>query len=313
MNKELVIPEGLTYTPRYVKQESDLGHGDVVSHENYNEKLNLNTTQGDYNTGVLELLLSNSDPTKVHHVPYLDKLIKDNVDRIDAELGEVNDRIDDAFTEISNTNNDLSELSKKVTNIINGTTAIGKAEYANKITGIDTAPKHHYYGTSYSGAIGFHEMPDSIYAKPIAEDDVSIDGIYYIPKENSVAESMLTEEVREKLNRQAITDYNELTGKPQINSVELTGNKTLEELGIQPKGDYLTSIPDEYTTTEEVDALLDNYKVTDIDPVYAKITALNAVDQKVEENKTYAEGRYARVCINTFDGTPKKGDILVTL
>ena len=34
------------------------------------------------------------------------------------------------------------------------------------------------------------------------------------------------------------TDYNELNNKPQINNVELDGNKTLEELGIQAKGDY---------------------------------------------------------------------------
>lgn len=35
------------------------------------------------------------------------------------------------------------------------------------------------------------------------------------------------------------TDYTELENKPQINSVELSGNKTLDELGIQAKGDYL--------------------------------------------------------------------------
>lgn len=35
------------------------------------------------------------------------------------------------------------------------------------------------------------------------------------------------------------TDYTELENKPQINSVELSGNKTLDDLGIQAKGDYL--------------------------------------------------------------------------
>ncbi|MGN1393441.1 MAG: hypothetical protein ACI4V7_05275 [Succinivibrionaceae bacterium] len=35
--------------------------------------------------------------------------------------------------------------------------------------------------------------------------------------------------------------YEDLTDKPTINSVELAGNKTLEELGIQPKGNYATS------------------------------------------------------------------------
>jgi hypothetical protein len=35
--------------------------------------------------------------------------------------------------------------------------------------------------------------------------------------------------------------YKDLTDKPTINNVELAGNKTLEELGIQPKGNYVTS------------------------------------------------------------------------
>lgn len=34
------------------------------------------------------------------------------------------------------------------------------------------------------------------------------------------------------------TNYNDLTNKPQINGVELSGNKTLDSLGIQAKGDY---------------------------------------------------------------------------
>lgn len=34
------------------------------------------------------------------------------------------------------------------------------------------------------------------------------------------------------------TDYEKLTNKPQINSVELSGNKSLQDLGAQPAGDY---------------------------------------------------------------------------
>ena len=40
------------------------------------------------------------------------------------------------------------------------------------------------------------------------------------------------------INTSGTSDYNELINKPQINSVELHGNKTLDELGIQAKGDY---------------------------------------------------------------------------
>ena len=35
-------------------------------------------------------------------------------------------------------------------------------------------------------------------------------------------------------------DYSQLTNKPSINSVELIGNKSLADLGIQPSGDYAT-------------------------------------------------------------------------
>lgn len=36
-------------------------------------------------------------------------------------------------------------------------------------------------------------------------------------------------------------DYSELTNKPSINNVELTSNKSLSDLGIQEKGDYVTN------------------------------------------------------------------------
>lgn len=39
------------------------------------------------------------------------------------------------------------------------------------------------------------------------------------------------------------TDYTDLTNKPQINGHELSGNKSLTELGIQPSGDYPTEAP----------------------------------------------------------------------
>ena len=34
----------LNYIPKYVRQDSNLAYGEKVTHENYNEKLNLNTT-----------------------------------------------------------------------------------------------------------------------------------------------------------------------------------------------------------------------------------------------------------------------------
>lgn len=45
------------------------------------------------------------------------------------------------------------------------------------------------------------------------------------------------------------TDYNNLDNKPSVNNVELVGNKSLKELGIQPAGDYaskgdIPNVPD---------------------------------------------------------------------
>ena len=49
-----------------------------------------------------------------------------------------------------------------------------------------------------------------------------------------------------------ITSYNELLETPQIEGVDLKGNKSLTDLGIQPAGTYLTEIPAEYVTETEL-------------------------------------------------------------
>lgn len=48
------------------------------------------------------------------------------------------------------------------------------------------------------------------------------------------------------------TDYDALDNRPSVNNVVLSGNKTLDELGIQAKGNYLTEIPSEYVTDKEL-------------------------------------------------------------
>lgn len=58
------------------------------------------------------------------------------------------------------------------------------------------------------------------------------------------------------------SDYNDLTNKPQINGVSLSGNKTLDQLGIQAKGNYLTSIPDVYVTESELGTKVDKNQGT---------------------------------------------------
>lgn len=55
----------------------------------------------------------------------------------------------------------------------------------------------------------------------------------------------LTDALVEKINNAGDSsftgDYDDLTNRPSINSVTLTGKKTLADLGIQPSGEYLTA------------------------------------------------------------------------
>lgn len=55
-------------------------------------------------------------------------------------------------------------------------------------------------------------------------------------------------------------DYNNLQNKPSINNVELDGNKTLEELGIQPKGEYAT----EEQVTEQLEGYATKEEIPDV-------------------------------------------------
>ena len=53
------------------------------------------------------------------------------------------------------------------------------------------------------------------------------------------------------------SDYEELTNLPSIGGIELLGNKPLEELGIQPKGTYLTNKDlDNYYNKDDIDLMI---------------------------------------------------------
>lgn len=81
------------------------------------------------------------------------------------------------------------------------------------------------------------------------------------------------------------TDYVDLSNKPKINNVELNGNKTLDELGIQPKGTYLTSIPSEYITESE---LLDLIQQGTLNKNYNKLPSdLDSINLYTLESGVY--------------------------
>lgn len=82
----------------------------------------------------------------------------------------------------------------------------------------------------------------------ITPTGVSADTRYYNYQEQLVSgtniktingESILGEGNLEISGSGGTTDYTQLTNKPQINSVELSGNKSLSDLGIQPAGNYI--------------------------------------------------------------------------
>lgn len=84
-----------------------------------------------------------------------------------------------------------------------------------------------------------------------------------LPQIRSGAEAGATAVQPEDLARIATTgSYNDSLDKPSINNVALTGNKSLDALGIQPKGDYAleSEIPDVSNfITNTVDNLVNYY------------------------------------------------------
>jgi hypothetical protein len=76
----------------------------------------------------------------------------------------------------------------------------------------------------------------------------------------------------------------------------------------------LQEIPITYATKEFVNTAVIPFITTEnVQTNYTPLTSHNTLTDTVASNKDYAEGRYARVCINSFSGTPKTGDILISL
>ena len=314
--------QGINYVPRYVRTLSDMEYGSIVTHEHYNELLNLNGSQGDYNTEILRLLLTVADASKVPHVKYLDEAVYGVYNEIDGMKKDVQTSLDNSNTALENSKQALdtvSETSKAVADILTGVTAVNKAHEAERISGIEDVGAYKYYGTNNLGNAGFHDFPPFIYTDDMTHGTPAIEGIYYTPRSNSVDETMLTEAVRNKLNRTGITDYDDLTGRPSINNVTLTGNKTLDQLGIQPVGSYLTTTDaaNTYATQQalnDVSTTVSN-NANHAEQTYATKTALDNLNNTVNSNATSANSTFARIFVGSVPSgvTPKTGDMLVTL
>lgn len=94
-------------------------------------------------------------------------------------------------------------------------------------------------------------------------------------------------------------DYNVLENLPKINNVEIKGNKSLQELGIQPEGNYVQDgnyvHTDNNFTNEEKSKLteLNNYNDTEI-----KQSIKSLEENKADKNETYSKGEVTNLINN---------------
>ena len=303
----------LHYIPKYVRLDSDMDYGDLVTHEDYNEFLNLNTTQGDYNTQVLETLFKEKDLENTYHIPYLDEQLTLQA----QEIANIKDNIGTNDSLMSELRTGLNDLDSAVASILLGTTVVPEATYATALKPAFNAPKDSYYGKDEFGSIGFFKFPAYVSTMIASEATAEVDSIYIEPLPDSVTEPMLVPEVRAKLNKTSISEYPELGSLPVINGIEIVGVLSLNDLGVQSVGNYVTeeSMPEQlsnYYNKEEI-AVVINDAVTQALTTYVDNTTFtnytsNAVQifAKVSNVPEIQVGE-------SFIGEPKPGDLLITL
>lgn len=321
--------EGTVFEPNYIKKRADLKYGEPVTHELFNEYMNINITQGDYNTQVLHDWNTKPNPTEVAHILYIDKTMQYIFDEhwklsdsIDARFQEVNDHLDEhdvtledhekritqAESDIIKNNTDTNE---RIDMIINGPTIVYQAKRADGLTNIGDAKPYQYYGTDREGNEGYWDIPPAIFAKDLDENWKSPSGTIIVePSAGSISKVMLDEYLSGKID-EITRNYNDLDNKPYVNNVELKGRKTLSELGIQPAGNYLTKVPDNYSNNDQLAVILSGYlTTTNARNTYAPLSSFNTLSSKVDAMNT----EYSRIFINDSipaGYTPKNGDVVV--
>lgn len=91
-------------------------------------------------------------------------------------------------------------------------------------------------------------------------------------------------------------DYMAITNKPQINNVELSGNKTLDDFGIQPKGTYIT---------KETDPTVPEWAKKETKPTYTaqEVGALPSSTSTLPNPKKI---KFTGAVTEEYDGTVEK-------
>lgn len=340
-----IIKEGLIYTPKFIGKTSDKNYGDLISHEDYNELVNLNTNQGDYTSEVLRILFTEQDSTKTYHIPYVDNLLVTELEKVyadksdlDARINENASRLDLQAQTMSDIKTENEVISTLIADLTSGTTSVPAASYADNIKGVEDAGPEMYYGTDTNSAAGFYQLPPAIFAEDASSGDVGVSAIYIAPRPKSVDITMLTDELVERINQvQGVTDYPFLNDKPKINGVELNGNVTLDSLDVMSKSAHNLDIQSakDYTDTKHASALQEIQSLSDTisanylqktlaESTYATIAALDTVNtnltnltntvSNVNSIATSANNT-ANVATRTYFTTsgisPKDGDLYI--
>jgi len=124
------IETGKKYIPHFIRRGSDLEFGSIVTHEDYNDRFNLNAIQGDYNTETLRLLLTIANSEDVPHVPYIDDYINKIIDELDTKTKDT----DLATVAKSGSYTDLSNTPTKLSSFENDTNYVDTEELNNNLT-----------------------------------------------------------------------------------------------------------------------------------------------------------------------------------
>lgn len=117
------------------------------------------------------------------------------------------------------------------------------------------------------------------------------------------------------------TDYNALTNKPQLNNIELSGSKSLADIGAQPAGDY--AVTENVYTKSESDVLLGKKEdiLTPVAPIKMEIvTSEKAVGFNTDtptsilvETETSANKATTYFFTNSVYNTPYSGTFMQRL
>lgn len=153
-----------------------------------------------------------------------------------------------------------SDIPTKVSELTNDSNFVTEAEVSGDLAGkadkqyVDEQLALKADSTtveSLSGEVATNSTDISTLKSTVAENGEKIDSL---DKEMATKQDLLVSGTNIKtINSQSLlgegnleisggggtTDYTQLTNKPQINSVELSGNKSLSDLGIQPAGNYI--------------------------------------------------------------------------